>query len=175
MKDLIKKILKEDFDWVNDIPSFIEITEPVAQNNPKDVFRLYWTHEHYTSDGNGVWSNDWVHFKNDSEGINKLTRYIRILENGLTVYVSNFDFDLLVNLYFDQGHDYIATDWMKKELSGLPDDEDYMNKKEALSEMLKQDLSDLGIYDWDSSTLEKWKITYFDENGIEFNTKINKV
>lgn len=174
MKKTILKILKEDFRWITDIPSFIEITEPVAQNNPKDVFRLYWTNEHYTGDY-GVWAENWVHFKNDSNGIKRLTRYIKILQNGMSRRGNEIDFDLLVDLYFNKGQDYIATDWMKSELSKLPNDEDYMNKEEALSDMLKEDLNDLGIYDWGSSTIERWKVTYFDENGVEFNTKINQI
>lgn len=173
MKRLIKKILKEDFDWITDIPSFIEITSPVTQDNPKDVFRLYWTNEHYTGDY-GVWAEDWVHFKNDSDGIKRLTRYIKILKNGMSRRGNSIDFELLVDLYFNKGQDYIATDWMKGELSILPNNEDYMNKEEVLSEMLVDDLSDLGIYNSDS-TIERWRITYFDENGVEFNTKINQI
>jgi len=171
MKKFIKKILKEDFDWIDDIPSFIEITEPVTQSNPKDIFRLYWTNEHYTGDY-GVWSDDWYGFKNDSNGVNNLTRYVKILQNGLDDRTNEFDFDLLVDLYFNQGHSYIATDFMKRELSN----EDYTDKKHILSQMLKDDLNDLGIFNWGGGvTLERWKVTYFDENGIEFNTKINNI
>jgi hypothetical protein len=169
MKNLIKKILKEDFDWINDIPSFIEITEPVTQDNPKDVFRLHWTNEHYAGDY-GVWADDWATFRNDSDGINKLTRYVRIIQNGLNKRGNEFDFDLLIDLYFNQGHDYIVTDWMKSRLSNTPDD------KDSLLDMLQEDLNDLGIYGWgNQTTLERWRVTYFDENGIEFNTKINKI
>ena len=162
----IQSILKEDFDWITDIPSFIEITSPVTQDNPKDVFRLYWTNEHYTGDY-GVWAEDWVHFKNDSGGIKRLTRYIKILKNGMSRRGNSIDFELLVDLYFNKGQDYIATDWMKGE---LPNDE----PEDALLNMLVDDLSDLGIYNSDS-TIERWRITYFDENGVEFNTKINQI
>lgn len=173
MKKTILKILKEDFDWINDIPSFIEITEPVAQNNPKDVFRLYWTNEHYTGDY-GVWSDNWSNFRNDSDGIKKLTRYVKIIQNGLNDRGNEFDFYLLSNLYLKGGHDYIATDWMKNELSNMSDyvEED---KQATLAEMLEEDLNDLGIHNYGGATLERWKVTYFDENGIEFNTKINRV
>ena len=61
---------------------------------------------------------------------------------------------------------------MKRELSN----EDYTDKKNILSQMLKDDLNGLGIFNWGGGvTLERWKVTYFDENGIEFNTKINNI
>lgn len=169
MKKTILKILKEDFDWITDIPSFIEITEPVTQNNPKDVFRLYWTNEHYTGDYD-VWENDWTTFPNDSNGIQRLTRYLKMLDVGVNRgIISTRE---LTKLYFSGNHDYIATDWMVSQLSknGLTEEE----KIEQLSDMLSDDLSDMGFYRGDS-TLEKWYVTYFDENGIEFNTKINKI
>ena len=172
MKNLIKKILKEDFDWITDIPSFIEITEPVSQRNPKDMFRLNWTNSHYTGDYD-VWADEWYTFKNDSDGITKLTRYVKILKNGLNPRGDDFDFNLLSDLYFKGGHDYIVTKEMENILSDLTDyDED--EKKEKLAEMLEEDLSDFGIYQHNSS-LQRWRVTYFDENGIEFNTKINIV
>ncbi len=171
MKNLIKKLLKEDFDWITDIPSFIEITEPVAQKNPKDAFRLYWTNgfgEEY-----GTWSDNWYTFKNDSQGINKLTRYIKMLQNGFNVS-GYFSVQKLVDLYFGGGHDYVVTDWMKSELNKTDD------KESVLIEWLSEDLNDIGILTHDSysggnATVEAWKVTYFDENGVEFNTKINRV
>jgi hypothetical protein len=172
MKNLIKKILKEDFDWINDIPSFIEVTEPVSQNNPKDMFRLNWTNSHYTGDYD-VWADEWYNFKNDSDGITKLTRFVKILQNGVNPRSDDFDFNLLSDLYFKGGHDYIVTKEMENILSNLSD-YDEEEKKEKLVEMLEENLSDLGVYQYNSS-LQRWRVTYFDENGIEFNTKINIV
>ena len=169
MKKIILKILKEDFDWINDIPSFIEITEPVTQNNPKDVFRLHWTNEHYTGEYD-VWENDWTTFPNNNDGIQRLTRYLKMLDVG--VYRGRLNTRELARLYFSGDHDYIATDWMVSNLSkyGLTEEEQI----EELSDMLSDDLHDVGFYRGDS-TLERWSVTYFDENGIEFKTKINKI
>jgi len=169
VKNLIKKILKEDFDWIDDIPSFIEITEPVTQSNPKDVFRLHWTSEHYTGDYD-VWEHDWVTFSNNKDGTDRLTRYLKMLDVG--VNRNKLDTYKLARLYFDGGHDYITTDWMLSQLSedGFTEEE----KIERLADMLSDDFSDMGFYRG-YSTLVRWSVTYFDENGIEFKTKINKI
>ena len=134
MKNLIKKILKEDFDWITDIPSFIEITEPVTQSNPKDVFRLHWTNEHYTGDYD-VWENDWTTFRNDNDGIQRLTRYLKILDVG--VNRGKLNTRKLAGLYFSGNHDYITTDWMASQLSkdGLTEEEKI--KKGTLKSLFK--------------------------------------
>lgn len=169
MKSLIKKILKEDFDWAVDVPSFIEITEPVTQDNPKNVFRLHLTNEHWTGDY-GVWADDWYNFTNDSNGIDRLVRYVKIIENGLVG--NQIAVGKLVDLYFSGNHDYIVTDWMEKELLNTPDEE----RGKKLEEMLHEDLSDFGLTSYsDNVTIERWKITYFDEHGVEFKTKVNMV
>jgi len=69
---------------------------------------------------------------------------------------------------------------MKSELSKIPEDDDPMSERQALREMLSEDLYDLGLLPWDSyhssdATVERWSVTYFDENGIEFKTKINRM
>ena len=91
-----------------------------------------------------------------------------------------FSIDTLIDLYLEGGHDYIVTDWMKSELSKIPEDDDPMSDREALREMLSEDLYDLGLlprddYNYSHATVERWSVTYFDENGIEFKTKINRM
>lgn len=181
MKSRIKKILKEtDFDWIGDIPSFFEITEPVTQRNPKNSLRLYWTNG--TGEENGVWSDNWYTFKNDSEGINNLIRYVKILKNGYNAS-GYFSIDKLIDLYLEGGNDYIVTDWMKSELNKIPTQgfrasTIYAEKRGALDEMLKEDLYDMGIlthdsYSGDYATIERWWVHYFDEAGVEYKTKLN--
>lgn len=180
MEQIIRKILREsDFDWIRDVPSFIEITEPITQRNPKNSFRLRWT--------NGVgedavfWVNDWIDFKNDNQGINNLTRYVKMLQNGFNAS-GYFSVTKLAELYLDGNHDYIADNKIERELANQEADEDfsYDDKLELLQEWLYEEFRDIGILVWDSSNasespIERWWVTYFDEAGVEYNTKISSI
>ena len=177
MEQIIRKVLKEsDFDWIKEVPSFIEITEPVTQRNPKNKFRLHWTNGF--GEDNGTWANNWHTFKNDNQGINNLTRYVKILRNGFNAS-GRLSVNKLAELYLTGYHDYIADNELERELANQ-DGLDDVDKIDMLQEWLYEELRDIGILEWDSydgddATIEDWRVTYFDEAGVEYKTKINQV
>ena len=178
MEKLIIKLLKEsEFDWIKEVPSFIEITEPIAQKNPKDSFRLLWTNG--SNEEYGTWSDNWQTFKNDNRGIEFLTRYIKMLQNGVD-NDGRLSVGKLVRLYLDGRHDYIVDDELGRALAEIPEDATPTEERDLLLEWLYEDLRDMGILEWDAynggeSTIERWWVTYFDEAGVEYTTKINKI
>ena len=45
---------------------------------------------------------------------------------------------------------------------------------------LYEEFRDIGIFEWDEfngddATVERWWVTYFDEAGVEYTTKINQI
>ena len=179
MKKRYLEILKEDFDWIEHVPSFLEIGEPLSIKNPKDKYRLHWTSGH--GEDYGRWSDDWSTFNADNAGIDGLTRLIRIITETTSVNARRPVIDLghLIDMAFNQDQKWVLRDdWWSdiEEMRKSGDDEDFI--KDMARDWLQDYLHDEGVlssndyYD-EYSTIEQWWVTYFDKYGIEFSVKVN--
>lgn len=181
MKKNYLEILKEDFDWIEHVPSFLEIGEPLSIKNPKDRYRLHWTSGH--GEDYSRWSDDWRTFNADNDGIIGLTRLIRILTKTTSVrqgsYHSTINLDNLIDMAFNQDQKWVLQDDWWSDIEGMResgDDEDSI--KDTVREWLQDDLRDEGILSYNDyydefSSIERWWVTYFDKYGIEFSVKVN--
>ena len=179
MKKKYLEVLKEDFDWIEHVPSFLEIGEPLSIKNPKDKYRLHWTSGH--GEEYGRWSDDWRTFDNDNTGIDGLTRLIRILTETTSARHRRpiINLGVLIDLAFNQDQKWVLQDdWWSdiEEMRKSGDDEDYII--DTVSEWLLDDLRDEGILSYNDyydefSSIERWWVTYFDKYGIEFSVKVN--
>ncbi len=78
-------------------------------------------------------------------------------------------------MYFEGRADYVVADWMEGDMAEARDEK---QAREFLTEMLYEELRDMGILPYDSyheddATVERWWVSYFDEAGVEYKTKIN--
>jgi len=182
MKGMIRKMLREDFDWVtNDTVSFLEIGEPLSTQSPKNAYRLHMTHgvgEEY-----GTHIPNWIDFNTDD--LDRLTRFIKIL-NYLNLNHAD-GLDGLVDLWVKGGQTWVLSDDTNKEITYDKElgmwfiDNTEFDKDEItyqIEEWLREELLDYGIIDIDTyhqedASVEDWKVTYFDEFGVEHVVKVN--
>jgi len=174
MKNVILKILKEgDLDWIQNTPSFLEVLGPVSNRNPKDAFRLHFNLGY--GEDSARWSSDWAQFNNNTKSLNNLRRLIRIFD-----FVNNqgrINNSELAERFVD-GATWIGEPW----LDDWERNTDEGNSREDLIELatqwISEDLRDWGIFDFDDytgdlATIEDWKVTYFDKDGVEHVVKVN--
>lgn len=184
MKELIRRILKEEidksFDWVvNDVNPFLEVGDPVQLKNPKRVYRLHWTHAF--GEGGSVWSDNHVDISDkDVDTVIHLVKTIQMFsEKG-----SNRSH--LIDKFFS-GEDWVLPKDMLKDLKETLKNENLSLENpgdrnviyDILTDWLWDHLSDYGLLEYDNYddtlvNIERWRVTYFDEFGVEHEVKVNQ-
>lgn len=172
MKNIINKILKEDWEWVDDIGTALEIGQPISQTNPKNMFRIQMTHGH--GEESSVWSDNWVNLSIDN--LDQILDYLRVL-NLLYDKGVGTGLDELINQIINGNiskilkHDYTLN---KAEWDEVIEDGD----EGVIEDWIREILRDMGLLEYndfygDLAEIERFWITYFDEFGIEHSVNIN--
>ena len=179
MRDSIKKILKEDFDWVTrDTVPFLEIGEPLKNQAPKNMYRLHV--EHGVGEDHGTWIPNWMNY-DPTRNLDMLVRHIKIL-NWLH---SNHREGIwgLADAWLE-GEEWVLSPEDNKNIRKIMEDEgltiedDSYYIRDTIWEWLNDELMDYGLREYDSyyqedATVEDWRVTYFDEFGVEHAVKVN--
>lgn len=185
----IHPVINENFDWaVNDTVPFLEVGEPLKIQAPKSQYRLHVTHG--VGEDNGMWVPNWsMYDPNTPANLDMLMRHIRILswlqENyregiyglaqlwteGETWVLSKQDNENIKSEFGE--YDEEVGMWVKE---ATETDEDEI--QDHIREWLSDELMDYGLREYDSyhqedATIEDWKVTYFDEFGVEHAVKVN--
>jgi hypothetical protein len=178
MRSKILKILKEsgDFDWAGEIPSFLEVLQPVSNRNPKDVWRLHFNLGY--GENFSRWSSDWVQFKNNGREVKDLQWLISLIE--FSEHNEGFINPHTLASKFLNGQEWIMgpylSDWKAKDYDKLSETE----RQDTAEEWIVDILRDYGLWDFDDysgkpAPVEDWKVTYFDKNGVEHFVRVNNI
>jgi hypothetical protein len=174
MKNLIRKILSEDFDWIQEVPSTpngVKIGPPLSQSNPKNTYRVIITHGY--GEDYGTWAQDWRQF--DTQQPNKLIWYLKVLmiveqQRELWDAINILTEQMLegVNRWVIDKAPYTSysIDWSDVDEDGIRD---------ILSDLFY----DTGIRQFDSyhqedASLENYKVIYFDGYGIPHQVEYDR-
>ena len=180
LKKIIRNQIKESFDWViNDVNPFLEIGDPVQLKNPKKVYRIHWTHAF--GEGGSVWSDN--HIDIGEQDVGKLIHLVKTVD---LFNKSGSDQIHLIRKFFS-GEDWALPKDMlldlkktlKEEGLSLDNPNDKGEITDILHDWLWDHLSDYGLLEYDNYddtlvNIERWKVTYFDEFGVEHEVKVNQ-
>jgi hypothetical protein len=173
MRESIKKILSEEFDWIQEIPSTpdgVTIGPPESQSNPKNTYRVIMTHGY--GEDYATWSRDWRHV--DTQNPNALVWYIKLLS---MVQEEREVWDAMSSLAEDmmEGRNRWVLEkvpygnWTPRDW----DDEDDL--RDTLSDLFY----DIGLRQYDSyhqadASFEDWSVVYFDGYGIPHKVEVDR-
>jgi len=180
----IHPVINENFDWVvNDTVSFLEVGEPLKIQAPKSQYKLHVSHG--VGEDNGMWVPNWhMYDPATSSNLDMLMRHIKILNYQQENYREGTWG--LADLWIE---DPIKNSWVLSagdnsnirktmEDEGWTLEEDGDQIRDYIWEWLQDELMDYGLREHDSyhqedATIEDWKVTYFDEFGVEHAVKVN--
>ena len=159
VRKIIKKILKEDFDWLEEIPGMpkgVKITGPIKKDNPKNKFKLLVNFGVYDSSGT-EWSVDnWGYYDpiNDSD---RITSDLIILE----LFAGEDMYDVAENII----------NIIKNNENKIPvfNKLNYDNNEDGLKDYIVNYLLDSPYLDDEHTVVSNYSLIYFDDNGIEFH------
>ena len=180
----IHPVINENFDWVvNDTVSFLEVGEPLKIQAPKSQYKLHVSHG--VGEDNGMWVPNWnMYDPNTPANLDMLMRHIRILNYQQENYREGTWG--LADLWIADPikNSWVLSDGDTSNIRKTMEDEDWTLEEDGdqirdyIWEWLQDELMDYGLREHDSyheedATIEDWKVTYFDEFGVEHAVKVN--
>jgi hypothetical protein len=171
--------VNEDFDWaIKDTVPFLEIGEPLKRQNPRKHYRLHVSHG--VGQDNSTWVPNWGNY-DPTRSLDTLVRHIKIL-SWLQENYREGTWGLS-DLWLE-GEEWVLSDEDNKNIRKTMEDEGWTIEengediRDYIWEWLSDELMDYGLREYDSyheedATIEDWRVTYFDEFGVEHAVKVN--
>jgi hypothetical protein len=164
------------------------VGEPLKIQAPKSQYKLHV--QHGVGEDNGMWVPNWhMYDPSTPANLDMLMRHIRIL-NWLQENYREGTWGLAES--WTEGETWVLSDQdnqnIRREIgeydkeSGMwvkdGEETDADGARDIVWEWLNEELTDYGLREHDSyhqedATIEDWKVTYFDEFGVEHTVKVN--
>lgn len=163
----IKNIINEgEFDWVDTVAPRLEVGRPVTERNPKNTFRFDMEFMHGDAD---AYTNKVFDIKADDQ--DTLNHWLLAIE--LNQSSGRDGTDEIAKTLFDQGvRPWDLDDYYEEFEFEDSDDTEIIN---SISEILDDEISEWDSNGYGRASTQGFSITYFDENGLEHEVKINPI
>jgi len=162
MKNLIKTILKEEgFDWVESVAPRLEVGEPIS--NPKNKFKF--DMEFMYGDTGGYTNKTLLISADDQDKLNHWLLAIELNQKA----GRDGGYEVAQKLYDKGIRPWHLDDYQSPEDYGEDENEIII----GLTEMIEEEISEYDGLDDGMALNVGFKVTYFDETGLEHKVKIN--